>query len=157
MGQVMGMQSERLGALYVSERDRLSRVIARIFSNRNDVEDIVHDTFVRFITARVPVIDQDRAYITRIAQNLAIDAQRKAGKVQLSDIDLFEMVDPAPSPEQVVADRQALDITLSALATLPYKTRRAFELHRMGDMTITQIARELGISSSNAGRHVMDG
>lgn len=151
------MQSNHLSALYVSEKNRLSRVIARIFSNRNDVEDIVHDAFVRFIAARSATIDQDKAYITRIAQNLAIDAQRKAKKVQFADIDLFEMVDPTPSPEQVVVDRQALEITLSVLEKLPYKTRRAFELHRMGELTIAQIAQELGISSSNAGRHVIDG
>ncbi|MQY46979.1 sigma-70 family RNA polymerase sigma factor [Rhizobiales bacterium RZME27] len=153
----MGMQSNRLGTLYVSEKNRLSRMIARIFSNRNDVEDIVHDAFIRFITARLGGIDQEKAYIARIAQNLAIDAQRKAKKHPSADIDLFEMIDPSPSPEQVVADRQALAITLSALEKLPGKTRRAFEMHRVGDMTITQIASELGISSSNAGRHVIDG
>lgn len=151
------MQSSQLSALYTSERNRLSRIIARLFSNRNDVEDIVHDTFVRFITARLDGIDQEKAYITRIARNLAIDAQRKASRHPLADIDLFEMVDPSPSPEQVVADRQALEITLLVLERLPYKTRRAFELHRMGEMTIAQIARELGISTSNAGRHVIDG
>ncbi len=39
-------------------------------------------------------------------------------------------------------------MTAAALAELPEKTRRAFELHRIEEMTVAEVAAELGLSRS---------
>ena len=155
------MTARALGyaSLYVTEKGRLGRLINRIVSNQATTEDLVHDTFVNILgAAQALEIRDDKAYLARIARNLAIDHKRKdRGDVALDEAHIFSLVDPSPSPETVAADRQALAITMSAIASLPERTRKALEMHRLGDHTLTQIARSLGISTSLAGRLVLEG
>ena len=60
------------------------------------------------------------------------------------------------SPEQVVLHRDQVRIVIAALAELPPRTRRAFELHRLQGQTFPVIARRLGISVGLAHRLVKD-
>lgn len=144
--------------LYASERGKLGRLINRIVGNPGTAEDLVHDAFVRAMTGSAQEIRDDKAYLSRIARNLAIDHKRKGARtVEISEDALFAIADPAPSPEIIAADKQALAITLAAMASLPERTRRALEMHRLGDHTLAQIAKELGISIALASRLVLDG
>ncbi|WP_308429150.1 sigma-70 family RNA polymerase sigma factor [Brucella endophytica] len=92
-----------------------------------------------------------RAYLHQIARNLSVDLYRRerlVERVYLSAEDMHEIADSAPSPEAVVYDRQRLAIVVQALLELPTQTRRAFELHRMGEKTMSDVAAELGLSVS---------
>ncbi len=54
-----------------------------------------------------------RAYLTRVARNLAIDSCRADRLLQsLDEADLFAMADPAPSAETTLLDRDALAWTV---------------------------------------------
>ncbi len=155
----MTTRAFELAGLYVSERSRLGRLIQRIVGNQATAEDLVQDTFVNVLgTTQSQTIRDEKAYLSQIARNLAIDHVRKyRALVQASEADLFQLVDPSPSPEAVAADRQALAITLAAIASLPPRTRKALEMHRLGDHTLVQIGKALGISTSLAGRLVLEG
>lgn len=146
--------------LYASERGRLARLIQRIVRNRATTEDLVHDSFVRLLDrlgAGTGIADRE-AYLTRIAQNLAIDHKRREKEhVALDEAGLFEMADRRPDAEASLAGRQALARTLLILAAMPERTRRAFEMHRLGDATLAEIGVTLGISTAHAGRLVMEG
>lgn len=145
--------------LYVSERGRLGSLIHRIVRNRFATEDLVQDSFVKLLgrEASGPVRDGN-AYLTRIARNLAIDHRRSGREfVGLEEAGIFDMADPAPSAETRLIDRQALRQTVAILAAMPEKTRRAFEMHRLGGATIVEIGKALGISSAHAGRLVLKG
>lgn len=155
----MNAQAIDLADLYVSERGKLRRLINRIVGNRSTADDLVQDAFINLMvpSAKGEVRDE-KAYLARIARNLAIDHRRKQRLlVDLADVDLFALTDPALSAEAVLADRQALLLTLNIIASLPVKTRQAFEMHRLGDRTLAEIARTLGISTAHAGRLVMEG
>lgn len=103
-------------------------------------------------------VRDEKAYLARVARNLAIDHRRKQRSlVDLEDAELFALADPAPSAEAVLADRQALLLTLKIIATLPVRTRKAFEMHRLGEHTLAEIAGTLGMSTAHAGRLVMEG
>ncbi|MDH4983709.1 sigma-70 family RNA polymerase sigma factor [Hyphomicrobium sp. D-2] len=154
----MAAKSVDLANLYSSERSRLGRLIDRIVRNPATTEDLVHDVFVRVMTGSSPEVRDERAYLSRVARNLAIDHTRKAVRtVDVSEETFFAFVDPAPSPETIAADRQALAITVGAIASLPERTRRALELHRLGDHTLESIGKQLGISTSLASRLVIEG
>lgn len=155
----MAARALELASLYVSEKGRLGRLIHRIVGNKTTAEDLVQDTFVNVLGIRQDQkIRDEKAYLSQIARNLAIDHKRKdRALIQLLEADLFALVDPAPSPETIAADRQALTITMAAIASLPERTRRALEMHRLGGHTLVQIARSLGISTSLAGRLVLEG
>lgn len=155
----MSAQAIDLAGLYVSEQGKLRRLINRIVGNRTTTEDLVQDTFVNLMgpSAKGEIKDE-KAYLARIARNLAIDHRRQQRTfVGFEDAELFALIDPAPSAEAAMADRQALLLTLNIIATLPVRTRTAFEMHRLGEQTLAQIARTLGISTAHAGRLVMDG
>ncbi len=155
----MGARTVEWANLYVSEKGRLSRLINRIVSNPATAEDLVQDTFVNVIGApQSREIRDDKAYLSRIARNLAVDQKRRERRfVDLKEEDFFALVDPSPSPQVIAADRQALLITMQAMSELPERTRKALEMHRLGDHTLVQIGKILGISTSLAGRLVLDG
>lgn len=145
--------------LYVSEKGRLSRLINRIVGNAATAEDLVQDTFVNVLGApQDRAIRDDKAYLSQVARNLAVDHTRKDRRlVALNEEEFFALVDPSPSPEVIAADRQALAITVKAMSELPERTRKALEMHRLGDHTLAEIGKILGISTSLAGRLVLDG
>jgi RNA polymerase sigma factor (sigma-70 family) len=156
---LMSAQVIDLAGLYVSEQGKLRRIINRIVRNRTTADDLVQDTFINLMgPSATGAIKDEKAYLARIARNLAIDHRRKQRTfVGLQDAELFALIDPTPSAEVAIADRQALLLTLDIIATLPVRTRRAFEMHRMGEQTLAEIGRSLGISTAHAGRLVMDG
>ena len=146
--------------LYASERGRLRRLVHRIVSNAATAEDLVQDTFVNLLgaTPRGAEVQDERAYLSRIARNLAIDHKRRErDTLTLEDAGIFAMSDPAPSAETILADRQALALTMETMAALPERTRRALEMHRLGERTLAEIGKALGVSTAQAGRLVMNG
>lgn len=155
----MNTQVIDLAGLYVSERGKLRRLVNHIVRNRSIADDLVQDAFINLMSPSAKgEIRDEKAYIARIARNLAIDHRRKQQSlVDIESADLFALADPSPSAETVLADRQALLLTLKIISALPVRTRRAFEMHRLGDHTLTEIAVYLGISTAHAGRLVMDG
>lgn len=116
--------------------------------------DLTQDTFVRVLTlqpSEETASHNPVGYLFRVARNLGTDHQRRQGRlpyVNLVPEAFAAIADPAPSPEMTVYDRQRLALTRAALAELPERTRRAFELHRMDEMTIAAVAAELGLSVS---------
>lgn len=121
--------------------------------HRPDVAaDLTQDVFLRMLTSAPPERDDNpRAYLRRVARNLSVDLYRREHLVEKADLpgDEYDGVpDPAPDPETIAHDRQRLAIANQALMELPERTRRAFELYRLGDMTIAEVAAELNLSVS---------
>ena len=62
-----------------------------------------------------------------------------------------------PSQQMRMEARDELAMLHKAMARLPKRTRRAFEMHRFEGMKLVEIAAELGISKSLAQELVMEG
>ncbi|MFX5710053.1 sigma factor-like helix-turn-helix DNA-binding protein, partial [Acinetobacter baumannii] len=79
----------------------------------------------------------------RIVRNLALDwgrrlsaeRRRADGGAILDDIPAS-----AASPEQAACDRDELRIVAAALAELPERTQRVFEMHRLDGRTLQEVA-----------------
>ncbi len=100
-----------------------------------------------------------RAYLYQVSRNLSINHARRerlANTVDLGEEAVAQLVDPSPSAETVVYDRQRLKLTEMALAELPDRTRIAFELHRLGDRTISDVAAEIGLSTTRTWALIRD-
>jgi RNA polymerase sigma-70 factor (ECF subfamily) len=112
--------------------------------------DIAQESFARLLRAAPSgELADPRAYLFTAAANLALDHrrhQRVSRVADDSDAALAALPDSAPSPETIAADRERLARAMAAMAELPERTRIAFEMHRLGGMTQTEIARELGVS-----------
>ncbi|WP_187970766.1 RNA polymerase sigma factor [Aquibium microcysteis] len=122
--------------------------------NEDTAADLTQETFVRVLSSPPragTAFHNPAGYLFRTARNLGTDHQRRERLVTYVDLpaeDFAAVVDPSPSAEAAVYDRQRLALTQSALAELPERTRKAFVLHRVEEMTIAAVAAELGLSVS---------
>ncbi|QEN85799.1 sigma-70 family RNA polymerase sigma factor [Labrys sp. KNU-23] len=140
--------------LFVRHAKEVSNTLRRKGVTAENAADLTQETFLRLLSAEAHAeVDHanPRALLHRIARNLRIDQQRRERLVlkdELADEAFVAISDDRPSPETIVSDRQRLAIVTVALAELPDRTRQAFQMHRLGEKTISEIARELGLSTT---------
>jgi RNA polymerase sigma factor (sigma-70 family) len=143
-----------------------ARQIAKSLRRRGiDAEtaaDLTQDTFVKVLASNPSGTASGynpAAYLFRAARNLSIDHYRRervAAREYLSDKEFADIVDPSPTAETIVYDRQKLQRVEAALAELPRRVREAFELHRMGEMTLVEVAKKLDMSTTRTWTLIRD-
>ncbi|MFH1558594.1 MAG: RNA polymerase sigma factor [Pseudomonadota bacterium] len=145
-----------LQALFRRHSRELDRFLRRRGHNPETAADLTQDTFVRVLTAAPAAqASNPRAYLYQIARNLSVDLHRRERLVDYADLtddEFLQIADARPGAETVVYDRQRLAIVDAALAQLPEDARRAFEMHRLGEKTIQEVAAELEISTARTWR-----
>jgi len=115
-----------------------------------EAEDLTQEVFARLLVGK-GTTDQPDVYVFRIAQNLLVDRVRKLVVRQrhhdavLAEPDRnLDVVDP----HIIAASHQEMAAFLSALATLPERTRTMFILYRLEHLSQDDIAATFGISTS---------
>lgn len=141
-----------LGAIFISHRSQLRVAAQKILGNTQRAEDVVQDAYMKvadgssFLNIKQPV-----AYLFQVVRNLAIDRYRRTAletQVFASEEDGLNVPQQGGTPEMLAIHRQHLRLVVEALNTLPERTRRAFELHRLGGLTQREVAEQLGISTT---------
>jgi RNA polymerase sigma-70 factor (ECF subfamily) len=149
--------------LYLSHRAALVDYATPIVGDRMRAEDVVQEAFIRFSAAgpgQAPdaLIVQPVGYLYRIVRNLALDWARhlaiEGGRGDTSALEALP--DMRPSPERAALYRDELRCVALALNELPPRTRTAFELHRLGGLTLQQVADRLDISLGLTHRLIRD-
>lgn len=137
----------------------LLRFLARRTGDAERAADIAQETYIRLntIASEAGWVQNHKAYIYRIAGNLAIDAVRRETRearwlVSEAPDDLI--ADPTPSPERVVIDRDRLRLLEEALEALPTKARLALLMFRVDGLSHRQIAERLGVSESMVAKYI---
>lgn len=156
------------GAVYSD----LLRVTARSTGNRDDARELVHDTWLRLAehadgtagegassSEGAPVPREVAAYLTTMAQNLALDHLRRGQRHARHVRDQALQVELAPPHVPDVAESvmyaQALAALQAALASLPERTRAAFVAHRVQGEKQPVIAERLGVSVNTVERDLI--
>jgi RNA polymerase sigma factor (sigma-70 family) len=140
-----------LAEVFVANRAQLRRAALAIVRVPEEADDVVQDSYVKLIEARSDaVVRQPLAYCFQVVRNMALDRLRRAS----FEANLFlveEEGQAVPSihghPERHAISFQNIAIIDRALAALPARTRRAFELYRLNGFTQRDIGRELGVSA----------
>lgn len=135
----------------------LRRFVRRRTGSASLADDVVQDTWIRARTSAAAMPQNPRAYVFRIAGNLAVDHLRRHGTRSdgAADSSLAEQVaSDAPSPEMAVSARQELAILEAAVQELPEKRRIVFILYRGHGLTMRQIADRLGISEKTVEKQI---
>ena len=141
--------------LFVTEQERVIRLINRIVGCRATAEDLAQDTLLRLWTR--PLDSGDRSLIFRTAQNLAIDhlrERRVRHRYVRSQAYALEPHGHA-SLEAAGAAAQELELLLDALRGLPSRTQEIFLLNRIDGLPYTEIATRLGVSVSTVEKEIM--
>jgi RNA polymerase sigma-70 factor (ECF subfamily) len=138
-----------LGALYDRHSEAVRRFVARLTRRvADDVDDIVHDTFLTASGAAAAFRGGStvRTWLLGIAANVVRHAirgrvRRRALVLAASDVDPH----PAPTPEDGARAIELRERIAEAVAELPHDLRVAFVMADLEDVSGAEAARVLGI------------
>ncbi|MFT4091913.1 MAG: RNA polymerase sigma factor [Asticcacaulis sp.] len=146
-------------ASFQKHYDELLGYLVHRTGDREKAADVVQDTYLKLVKIErdESEILNPRAYIYRVAGNLAIDASRRAassGGLYDAEPPSENIPDNLPSPEQTAIDRDRLRLFDNALETLPSKARIALLLFRVDGLSHAEIARRLEVSESMVAKYL---
>lgn len=133
---------------FSKHRDTLYRLALNICGDSVEAEDIVQDVFERVWRARDKVMQSayPKAYICRIAHNLAIDRERTKRRRETFTIEEHTL---SNSHDAFVELSDIKSITQRAIASLPEKQRLAIHLRDIEGYEIDEIAEAIGCDNSS--------
>lgn len=140
----------------------LVRYLSKKVRNNEDANDLAQEAFLRMHRfQQSSELDNARAFLFRTANNLVIDQIRrdKVHDKYLSSEMLPEQSDEnedkfAPSAERTASAAQELDKIYQVVDKMPVKVKRAFLLHRGKDMSYSEIAAEMDVSTSMVEKYI---
>lgn len=147
-------------ALYSTFRPSLFNYLLSLCpGGQEEAVDILHETYLRLLRLDdLGHLQQNpRAYVFTIATNLARDAMRRRStrKTDAHDeFDELEFTSLEPTPTEVFDWGRSLERLKQSLSSLPELTRKIFVHSRFDEMTYTQIAQQLKISTRTVERHM---
>jgi RNA polymerase sigma factor (sigma-70 family) len=144
--------------LYKTHAHELRAFVSRRVG-RQAAEDIVQETYLHLLQCGTEApLDHPRAFLFRIASNLAVDALRKTRvrEVRIEEgVDMDNLLDQAANPEQSIQCATELKFVWKSMTELPAPWRHAFLLRRLDRLTYPEIACRLNVSIRTAERYVM--
>lgn len=151
----MTSRAEEFTRIYASEYHRLEHQILRRVGCRSSASDLAQDIFLRIWEKAVNWKGSPAAFLTRCAQNAAID-YRRGQKTRSAALAALAAQPPSSqsSPFDIVAARQSIQSIDDALAALPARTRHIFLLNRIHGRSFIEIAGAMGISERAVAKHM---
>lgn len=146
-------------ASFEAHYDELIRFLTRRTGSVERAADVAQDTYLRLAANGEPrpEIDNPRAYLFRVAGNLAIDTLRKEGRMaarSAPEHHAATVTDPLASPETTLLARERLRLLDETLTALRPNARRALLMSRVEGLTFARIAAELGVSESMVAKYI---
>ncbi len=129
-------------AVFEPFRPRLIRIAYRMVGSVADAEDMVQETFLRWLAADRDAVREPEAYLRRIVTRLCLDHLKSAQHRRETYIGPW-----LPEPIVEATEAEIDDITLPlmmALERLSPLERAAFLLHDVFDLCFAEIARTIG-------------
>lgn len=155
-----GVPGNALVRAFLDQRGPLRAMLLARLKNEEDVQDLLQETFLRVVEMPVCTeIGNPRAYLWRIASNLAVDRLRDARRrcrVFTSDEEAAERAPSGrPTPEEDVENRTRLREMQKILENLPPNCRQAFLLSRRDGLNYKEIASIMGVSANMIKKHLV--
>jgi len=134
-----GMDEEAFDAFYQASFGRLVGQIYAMCGSVTEAQDCVQEAFIRAWDRRRSLdLDQSpEAWVRTVAYRLAVSRWRRARKSLLPP----DRAHAARPPTQPDVTRVAL---ARALQSLPADQRRAIVLYHLGDLSVAEVAAEVG-------------
>lgn len=151
--------------------DERARSIASLFRDHNralvsfltlrlqsvqEAKEVAQEAYVRLLQLDRPAVHSFlRAYLFRIASNLAIDRLRRRNtEIRAARGEFFDELDDVQEPERATMASQQLDLVRRCLDELPESCRQAFLLHRLEGMSVDDIAVRLNVTPRMVYLHI---
>jgi RNA polymerase sigma-70 factor (ECF subfamily) len=137
---------------------RLRKLLVRRGTTPEHAEDLVQEAMLRLhaYTLEGGEVRNREAFLARTVRNLAVDAHRHARveRYESLPVEELDLVDFAPTPDEVFAADQRLIRMRDALMRANPRTSEVFFMHRLEGFSHAKIAQMLGISVSAVEKHV---
>lgn len=154
------IETNPLLSAFHEQRDALMRFLLRRVGDVSLAEDLAQETWLRAANSQSTVaINNPRAYLFRIAANLAMDHFRHTGlRIEVAAPDhTKELVsDGTPSPETVALYRSEFARLHTIVEGLSPRCREVFTLARFQGLDNSEIAERLGISKNTVISHIFN-
>jgi len=138
----------------VANRDAVFAYILRRVRDRDLAEDLTQDVLSSlFEYAGKARIRNVRAFAFKVAENAIRSHFRRAGARPQSPLD-DDLPLQAPTSEQIVIDRERLDLVRGVIGTLPPRRREVLVRLRIHGETHDEIAAAMGLSRAGVEKHL---
>jgi RNA polymerase sigma-70 factor (ECF subfamily) len=119
-------------------------------------EDLVQSAFAKMLEVDLSKVEDPRAYLARLTQNLAVDEvrrQSRAGMATIGDDQLERMgSETVLTPEQMLIEGERFGFMTGAVLALPERERLALLLFKLKGLSHEEIGRRLGVSRHSVPR-----
>lgn len=143
--------------LIEKHRKELHSFLLRRVACPDTANDLLQDVFLRLVNLKsAEPIQNPRAFIYRIAANLATDHLRRQHETtSFSETAIDVFADESTGPESVLFSQQQLGLCENVLDELPPLCLKILIMSRFEGLTHKQISEKLGISVSWVEKNIM--
>ncbi|WP_417625207.1 RNA polymerase sigma factor [Paremcibacter congregatus] len=154
---VSGVFHAEITRLFQDYNDPLIRYLTIRLRSRQDADEVAQEAYIRLLRRdNLDDIDCFQSFLFRTATNISIDLQRQRARQNNNheqSKNLFQTTDDI-TPERDLRGRQKLTALKTAVEKLPPKCREAFMLYKFNHMEYTEIALEMGLSTSSIRKYI---
>jgi RNA polymerase sigma factor (sigma-70 family) len=148
---------EGITSAFLSLRAGLHKFLMRFLVRRQDIEDIVQETFLRaYESERQQKIDFPKSFLFTVAKNIALsEIDRKSARLTsyLGDLQDLNLAGEHCVEDNVDA-QQKLATVLEIVAALPPQCQRVVIMKKMLGFSHQEIGRRLDISVRTVEKHL---
>ena len=139
-------------------RPALEQYFRRKIRDKNDIDDLVQEVFLRIAVRKGTAVENVGAYVFQTAASVLADRHRRR-TVRHSDdhveFDTEQHGDCDFDASHILECRQSLEIAIAALQSLPERTRDIFLLRRLDGLAYRDLAIRFNISVSAVEKHMV--
>jgi RNA polymerase sigma-70 factor (ECF subfamily) len=145
-----------LSALFREHHDKLVRFLTIRLGSEAEAQEAAQEAFLRLLNLReLRHTDNLKALLYLTARNIVIDRLRRrklqrAWEQQSQEREIDEV-----TPEQIVSDRQQLDVLHRLIEELSPKCRDAFVSFKFHGLSYSVIASHMGLTESMVRKYVL--
>ncbi|UUX48885.1 RNA polymerase sigma factor [Nisaea acidiphila] len=151
------MHETALLRAYREHEQELVSYLARRLNSFSTARDLAHDLYLKLHDQKPAEITHEKAYLFRMASNLAVDHQRRTTRQSALAAEAQSILSARReerTPERTAAARQELKAMRAAIADLPEQSCRIFQMNRFEGKSQREIAETLGVSTTTVENHI---
>ena len=145
--------SPNLESTFATQRAPLVRYAARLLGDRERAEDVVQDTFVRFMAQPPGAVDGHAVeWLFTVCRNRAMDVLRKEGRMKRFEEGQVERLTAGdPRPGRALEEAETHATILRLIDRLPHNQQEVVRLKFQNGFSYQEIARITELSVGNVG------
>lgn len=138
-----------LSELFEQHNQRLVGFLQTRLQSVQEAKEVAQESYARLLNLDQPeTLSFLRAYLFKTAANLAIDRLRHRSILRStqSQLQAFQELNDQPTPEELTSTLQQAALANHYLGELPEPCRRAFLLYRVQELSLADVAAQMGVS-----------